>query len=243
MAKPSKDKDRRAVVEQMRREQKRAEKRRTYAIVAGCGVVALAIIAIPAWQLFRTEQIAAGDLDTLGPAAGQAGCQEIVTKPATGGSDHREIGSPIAYQDAPPAFGPHYPTTAGFERKFYSPNDRPEVPYLVHNLEHGYTMLWYDETIADDAEQLAVVRGIAENFEGDDFENKFVAAPWTEEDGAAFPDGAHVALTHWSVGNAEEEGAGDQQGIWQYCTDPSGAAVAEFAEQYPYTDSPEPDAL
>ena len=40
MAKPSKDKDRRAVVEEMRREQKRAEKRRTYTIIAACVVVA-----------------------------------------------------------------------------------------------------------------------------------------------------------------------------------------------------------
>ena len=42
MAKP-KDKDRRAVVEQMRREQQRSEKRRTRLIIAACAVVALAI--------------------------------------------------------------------------------------------------------------------------------------------------------------------------------------------------------
>jgi hypothetical protein len=165
MAKP-KDKDRRAVVEQLRKEQQRAEKRRTSIIIVACAVVALAIIAVPAWQLFQQEQAAAGDLDTLGVAAGQAGCQDVVTKSAEGMNDHREEGSAIVYPDAPPAFGPHYNVTAGFARKFYSTSDRPDLPYLVHNLEHGYNIVWYDETIADDRDQLAAVRAIASKFEG-----------------------------------------------------------------------------
>ena len=52
------------------------------------------------------------------------------------------------------------------------------------------------------------------------------------------PDGKHIALTHWSVGDGEE-----QVGVWQYCDAPSGEAVAQFAEDYPYSDSPEPAAM
>ncbi len=240
MAKP-KDKDRRAVVEQMRREQKRAEKRRTNMIIAISGAVAIAIIAFPAWQLIQQEQAAAGDLETLGVPVGQAGCQDVTTKDAAGNNDHRQEGTPIAYPESPPAFGPHYPAPAGFTRKYYTAQDRPPVAQLVHNLEHGYNILWYDETIADNADQLAAVKAIAAKFEGEDFSDKFIAAPWTEEDGPAFPDGAHIALTHWSMGDDPE---GDsQQGVWQYCKAPSGQVVADFVEEYPYSDSPEPQAM
>lgn len=240
MAKPSKDKDRRAVVEEMRKQQQKAEKRRSRAIFAAILVVALVIIGLGAYPLIKQNQVAAGDLETIGVSAEAADCQDVVKKSAEGSNDHREIGTDIAYQDSPPAFGPHYPQTAGFNRKFYSPGDRPETEYVVHNLEHGYNLLWYDETVADDADQLAAVKGIAQKFEGDELTDKFIALPWTEEDGKPFPDGAHVALTHWY---ADPETLGDQEGIWQYCDAPSGAAVAGFVEDYPYTDSPEPNAM
>ncbi len=242
MAKPSKDKDRRAVVEQMRREQKRTEKRRTYAVIAACAVVALVIIALGAYPLIKQDKVAAADLGSIGVTAGQAGCQEETTKSAEGNNDHRQIGTDIVYPDAPPAFGAHYPETAGFDRKFYSPGDRPDLEYLVHNLEHGYNILWYDQTVADDADALAEVKAIAGKFEGDKLTDKFIAVPWTKEDGKAFPDGAHVALTHWSVGDPAQQGK-DQKGVWKYCGAVSGDAVSQFVEDYPYTDSPEPNAM
>jgi hypothetical protein len=240
MAKP-KDKDRRAVVEQLRKEQQRAEKRRTSLIIVASAVVALAIIAVPAWQLFQQEQAAAGDLETIGMAAGEAGCQDVTTESAAGNNDHREEGSQIAYPEAPPAFGPHYNITAPFARKFYAAGDRPDLPYLVHNLEHGYNILWYDETVADDSDQLAAVKAISKKFEGEEMDDKFIVAPWTEEDGKAFPEGTHVALTHWSIG--EDPDGKEQVGVWQYCEAPSGEAVSQFVADYPYTDSPEPGAM
>lgn len=240
MAKPSKD-NRRAVVERMRRDQQRAEKRRTFTIIAACVLVGLVIIGLGAYPLWKQSRVASGDLETLGVAASGADCQKVITEDAEGSNDHREIGTEVVYQDAPPAFGPHFNQTAGFERKFYASGDRPDLEYLVHNLEHGYNMLWYDETIADDADALAVVKGIASKFEGDELSNKFIAVPWTEEDGKAFPDGAHIALTHWYAD--PQDPAGSQQGIWQYCEAPSGKAVSDFVEEYPYTDSPEPNAI
>ena len=50
----------------------------------------------------------------------------------------------------------------------------------------------------------------------------------------------HVALTHWSMGgtNGNPEG---QHGVWQYCKDVSGEVVEQFMDDYPYTDSPEPN--
>lgn len=240
MAKPSKDKDRRAVVEEMRKQQQRAEKRRTRVIFIACAVVALVIVGLGAYPLIKQNQVQAGDLETIGAATSAADCQDVVKKAADGNQDHKDIGTPITYPDAPPAFGPHYPETAGFTRKFYSTSDRQELPYYVHNLEHGYNLLWYDKTVADDADQLAEVKAIASKFEGDEQTDKFIALPWTEEDGKAFPDGAHVALTHWY---ADPQDPTKQEGVWQYCGAPSGEAVAKFVKDYPYTDSPEPNAM
>ena len=86
------------------------------------------------------------------------------------------------------------------------------------------------------------LRAIAKKFPSNtDGGDKFMAAPWTEEDGEPFPDGAHVALTHWSMGgtNGNPEG---QLGVWQYCDGVSGEVVEQFMEDYPWSDSPEPNA-
>jgi len=245
VAKPSKkDKDRRAVIEQMRREQQRAEKRRTSVIIAVCVGVALVIIALGAYPLLKQNQAASGDLPTLGADEKAAGCQAITTKDATGNSDHKPVGTDIFYPDAPPAFGPHWPTPASFSRKYYTPADRPRLEYLVHNLEHGYTLLWYDQTIADNSDSVAVIKGIASKFESSSpvGRDKFIAVPWTAKDGKPFPKGTHVALTHWSMGGTHGHPQ-KQLGIWQYCAKPSGATVTSFMKAYPYTDSPEPGAI
>jgi hypothetical protein len=243
MAKPKKDKDRRAVIEQMRRDQQRAEKRRTYLVIAACAVVALVIVGAAAVPLIKQTRASSGALGDLGAAAKSAGCRPLVKKPANGNQEHKQEGTVITYPDAPPAFGPHYPVTAPFARKFYTASDRPAVPYLVHNLEHGYTLLWYDDTVAKNSDELAAVKGIASKFEGSQkLTAKFIAVPWTAKDGKSFPAGTHVALSHWSTQNDPTD-ISKQQGVWQYCARPSGSVVKSFMKQFPYTDSPESQAM
>lgn len=245
MAKSSRDKDRRAVVEQMRRDQQRAERRRTFAIIAACVAVGLVIIGLGAYPVIKDAQqrseLEGKDLSALGTPLAQAGCTDVQSEEAVGSADHRPETEQLTYPASPPASGPHYPVWADLSRKFYTAQDRPPVGELVHNLEHGYNILWYDETVAGDDKKLDDVRAIAEKFSGTDFEDKFIAAPWTAEDGDPFPDDAHVALTHWSMGGTNGNPKG-QRGITQYCGEVSGDAVARFVEDYPYTDAPEPNA-
>ncbi len=92
----------------------------------------------------------------------------------------------------------------------------------MHNLEHGYTLLWYDGTVAVEQDELAAVKAIAAKFSGE-APSKFIAAPWTSKDGKAFPAGTHVALTHWSAG--KDPADKKQKGVWEYCGKPSGAVV------------------
>lgn len=243
MAKPNKD--RRAVLEQMRREQERAEKKRTLAIIAAAVAVGLVIIGAAAYPLVKDSReqgkLAGQTLASLGVSADAARCTDVKVAKATGNSDHRPEGSKLSYPDSPPATGPHYPVPAPISRKFYAAKDRPPLGYLVHNLEHGYSILWYDETVAKNDQQLAAVKAIADKFSGTTLQDKFIAAPWTAADGDPFPGGAHVALTHWSMGGTQGHPKG-QLGITQYCGQPSGEAVATFVKDYPYTDSPEPGA-
>lgn len=212
-------------------------------IVGACGVVALLIIGAAAYGPIKSRFDLARYNDTKLADIGAAAdvCQDVTTKPATGNQDHVQEPAPVIYADAPPAFGQHYDVWEGLERKLYTADDRPPVARLVHNLEHGFTILWYDETIADDEEQMDVLRGLATKFKGtDNFRLKFKAAPWLESDGAPFPDGQHVAFTHWSVGGVGEAATGEEVGATQYCSELSGEALEDFMLTYPYTDSPEP---
>jgi len=242
--------DRQAVIEKMRKEQKGADRRRGFAIVGVCILVAVVIIGAAAykpikdwWDGREVDQLA---LDEIGATA--AACQDITTQKADGNQNHVPTGTPVEYTTSPPAFGAHWNEAgvapAPFDRKFYS-DDRPELESLVHNLEHGYTILWYDETIADDEDAMTELRNMSEKFDGseDNFRDKFIAAPWTSEDGDPFPDGQHVAFTHWSAGGAGETDATKQIGAFQYCSEVSGEALDAFMTEYPYLDSPEPGAM
>jgi hypothetical protein len=56
---------------------------------------------------------------------------------------HVEIGqSHTPYNSDPPTSGEHYPVWA--DPGFYGEQDQIADEYLVHNLEHGYVILWYD---------------------------------------------------------------------------------------------------
>jgi Protein of unknown function (DUF3105) len=247
MAKSSKSArtDRQRVVEELRAKQKAAERRRGMIIVAACVVVAVGIVAAaaigPILDHIRTSKYSGKSLTAIGAPA--SACQKVTTKPATGNQQHLADGSPISYPDAPPAFGKHYVTPDPMTRKFFTTQDRPALGTLVHNEEHGYTILWYDETAAKDSTEMDQIRAIAGKFAGTtSLRDKFKAVPWTSSDGAAFPSGQHVAYTHWSVGGTQNAAAGNskQVGVWQYCSSVSGSALQTFMVDYPFSDSPEP---
>lgn len=245
--------DRQAVIDEIRRKQKGAERRRGFMIVGVCTIVALVIIGAAAFRPVVNwwEKRAFEDKDLSAIGAPASACQDITTKPANGSNNHIDENQQQVYEDSPPAFGPHWNVLGvapdPMERKLYTAEDRPELEALVHNLEHGYTVLWYDETAAEDDEQMTQIRAIADKFAGtDNMRDKFKAVPWTAEDeeehGGEWPEGQHIALTHWSAGGEGETDASKQVGVWQYCSEVSGEALEQFMLEYPYLDSPEPNA-
>ncbi|WP_210650439.1 DUF3105 domain-containing protein [Nocardioides sp. SYSU D00065] len=245
MAKKAKT-DRQAVIDSIRSQQSRAENRRGMAIVGVCVTIAVLIVGAAAFKpvkdWYDLRAYASASLSDIGAPADA--CEKITTKKATGNQEHVDVGTPLSYPEAPPAFGQHWNMWDTIDRKLYTASDRPELGELVHNLEHGYTILWYDETVADDPEMMDDLRGIASKLSSTtNLRDKFKAVPWTSEDGEPFPKGQHVALTHWSVGGVGETDPEKQVGVWQYCSAPSGEALDAFMEKYPYMDSSEPAVL
>lgn len=146
---------------------------RQYAILAVVAVIAVVGIGLVVREVAR-------------PKPGQ-------DVPVMAGSNHIAENSPKPeYTSNPPTSGPHYATPAG--QGFYD-KDVPKDETLVHNLEHGYIILWYDCSKLDQSQcdtlksqvQDAVIRAAL---------SKFV--PSKKLITAARKDfGATIALTSW----------------------------------------------
>jgi len=241
--------DRQAKIDQIRKQQKGADARRNVAIIGTCAVIALLIVGAAAYQPLKSwwDLRAYDDAERADIGAPASVCQDPITKPAEAG-DHIDRSQQATYEDAPPATGPHWneaglaPVPIG--REFYTVEDALEPEQLLHNMEHGFTVLWYDESIADDPDTITELRAIARTFsDTSDRRNAFIIAPWTSEQGADFPDGQVLALTHWSAGGGGETDTSKQVGVWQYCSEVSGEAVESFVRAYPSFDSPEGSAV
>lgn len=228
------DRDRRAKVEEMRRTEQARERRKsmlfiTLAVVVGLGLIAAA--AVPAYLKGRNDPVKKS-LASFGVSTAAADCGPVQDDPTTGGNDHKPDGTTVDYAQVPPSSGSHWGQGAFPAREFYTARDRPEMEQLVHNLEHGYTVLWYDDTIKGKA--LDALKDIAVSARAKDPVSpgqKFIVSAWDDAYGD-FPKGKHVALSHW----------GAEQGRRQLCGQVSGTVVNDFIEKFPAADSPEPNA-
>ena len=239
--------ERRAMVEKMRQEQARKERMRSLAIlgVSIVAVVGLLVAALVPYIKDKREEdkIAGTSVEKLGATTSAAACDDVITKEPKGtersgeAGNHVDIGTKITYSSAPPAFGQHWPNylTDTEIRNFYSPDDRPDVERMVHSLEHGHTLIWYDDTIKPGSEEYKDLEAIAKKYSNTTTYVNIL--PWKATDGDEFPDGKHVALTHWAGSG------GDQKGVWEYCGKPSGSVIKQFVKDYPNTDAPEPGAM
>ncbi len=226
--------DRRETLEAMKRQQRSSERRKNLMVVGGAGVLGLGLVAavgIPAYLDYRDDP-ANQSVASYGVDAAAASCSEPVTEQATGVQQHVQDGTTVTYAANPPAFGAHYAAPATFERAFYTPEDRPPVEQLVHNLEHGYTLLWYSPDLpAEERDTLAdLAQSVREKKPDEVLGVKFIVAPW-DAGTAAVGEGKRYVLAHW----------GAEQGTRQECGDLSGAVVEDFVEAHPYTDAPEPN--
>lgn len=226
MGKNTVDKDRKARVEEMRKQQQSVERRRTY-LVIGAVVVVLALLIGLVTKVILDYQ-GENDLSAIGVPAAEAGCEPVSDEVAEGVGEHVE--DRVDYDTVPPSSGPHRPSPDFPTQGFYGADDRPEVEALVHNLEHAYSILWYAEGLPDEqVDQLRTIRRLAA--EDPDTGGKFIVSAWDASYGE-LPEETPVVLSHW----------GAEQGHRQYCAAVSGAVVEQFIADYPASDAPEPGA-
>ena len=231
----------------MQREQKARERRTVVMIVAGCTALVLLLAGVITYGVLDSRNNQPDQVvSSIGVPAASASCDAVTTDPASGNSQHVGPGTSqaditkITYSTVPPTSGSHFVSPAIDGRGYYTSADRPAIETLVHNLEHGYTILWYlpSEATANAAtlQQLAETGNKLSPSSG-----KFIVAPWDESYGK-FPTGKNYALSHWSATTDATSGAVQTQaGHRQVCGGLSGEVVSNFVTQYPKTDSPEPN--
>lgn len=152
--------------------QKRSNLRRV--LIFGI-VAAIAVVGISLWSV-RADQ---------GPMGDEF---EVIT------ADHVAEGAdPGPYNSDPPTSGHHY--AAEYNAGFYRPGD-PETMapypagYLVHNLEHGYVIFWYNcDNLSSDSDCTSLQESIAAVME-ESGNWKLIAFPWASID-------APVVMTTW----------------------------------------------
>ena len=154
------------------RARRQREKRRRALIWGGLAALVVAALGLILWNAVR-------------PAAGQ----QIAVLPP----NHVPEGTdPGPYTSEPPSSGPHY--GAPFAAGFYETGDpEAEVPfpegYLMHNLEHGYVVLWYNCAGLQESDCRVLKSEIKEVMERND-NFKLIAFPRPAMDST-------VALTSW----------------------------------------------
>ena len=232
------DRDRRAKIEAMRKAEQAKERRKSMLFIVVAAVVGLGLVAAAAIPAYLDSQNdpANKDLASFGVSAASAGCSAVKTSKGTNNDadrDHVEDGTTGDYETVPPSYGPHWSAPVFPAREFYTSRDRPQMEQLVHNLEHGYTVLWYDDTIK--GAQLTALEDLATSArEQEDAvgpTGKFVVSSWDDSYGS-FPAGKHIGMSHW----------GSQDSYTQVCGKVSGAAVQKFIEDHPASDAPEANA-
>ncbi len=154
----------------MREAHRRQERRKSYTMWGGLGLVALILVGGLIWFFTRPASV---------PVTGPMG--QLVP---TTSRDHIPEGTdPGPYSTNPPAEGHHFPVT--FNPGFYTPDQVTSMPkypqgYLVHDLEHGYVVYWYncqaDPSIKCSDLQNAIKQVIQEN---NTF--KVIGFPWPSQ--------------------------------------------------------------
>jgi hypothetical protein len=191
---------------ELREERRQQERRQSLIKYGALGLLGLIVVGALVW--FGTRPATA-----MGEGV-------VVTS-----SQHVPAGTnPGPYQTDPPTGGKHYPAT--FEPGFYNdgdPETQYEYPegYLVHNLEHGYVIFWYNCEAAPNGDCDALKATIQQVMdETRSRTHKTIAFPWA---GMQEP----LVMTSWDR-------------ILRFDT-PDARQMATFVRLY-YNKAPEPFA-
>ena len=221
-----KDEARRQRLE-LERKMARARRNRKISIVAAVLVVAgVAVFAMTRpEQKSATSGRAAGLLATSDSQATAAGCTGVADvgpyQPEDQDETHigaedgpAEMPALSSYPSQPPASGPHGDSTLA--AGVYT--DPPPIEPLIHSLEHGAAIVWYEP----DASETALA-GIQDFYRDADVGDRVIVAPYDypdEGEAGSLPAGTSMALVSWHH--------------VETCTDVSLAAAFGFTARYAF---------
>jgi hypothetical protein len=236
--------DRKAHVAEMQRAERAREKRVRLRIIAGSVSLLLVLAAAVTFAVLdaRGNQPEVA-ISAIGVPASAASCDPVTTDKAGGQGNHVDPATnpKVKFDTVPPSTGSHYAQPEVSDRRFFTAADRPPMERLVHNLEHGYTLLWYDQKAGDAKKaELQELAKVANKI--DAASQKFIVSAWDPSYGE-LPAGKKFALSHWSATPGKKQAAiASQAGHRQLCGDLSGEVVKAFIDKHPRTSAPEPNA-
>ena len=182
---------------------KAAERRKNFLFVGSAIAVALILIGAAVIPAFLHDQAnkkkqKTGYQASPSKAEVAAGCDGVHNDPISPAALH--VTTPIDYSKQkygdtrggtppiPPSNGRHNPVSLGDTNRFYPLSQKPRPERAVHNLEHGYVVVWYDSKLpADQAAHLQALAAAGSL-------SRLLVVGWWQGD---LPAGKHVVLTSW----------------------------------------------
>lgn len=175
MSKKLEQKQQRREAEERRKKEAKRQQQKKNLVTLGIAVVVIALVAA---LVISDRKAAEGP---VGVAAEEAGCGDKEEFEAQG-AEHIDEGTPHEpYNSTPPTSGPHYqiPSDVGFFTTAIEPES------VVHNLEHGMIVIWYDaeapQSVKDDVEALVEkepLATVATPFDG--LDKNFYLTAWNK---------------------------------------------------------------
>lgn len=190
----------------MREAKKKKEMQQKVLVYSGLGLAGIAVVIIII--LFsRTSTNATGPMG-----------DEVAVPSANHVSPDTPPGP---YNSNPPAGGTHYATN--LPAKFYQESDLAALPtnpegYLVHSLEHGYVIFWYNCQVS--GTDCSTLKQAIQNVMTETGNTKLIAFPWADME-------VPLAMTSWGR-------------ILKF-VQPDPEQMKQFVERNRYH-APEPDA-
>jgi hypothetical protein len=218
------NRDRRQRLEELRSQQKAAERRKNWLFAGSAIVVALILIGaavIPAYIHDRNKKAKEKAGYQFAPTSAEkaAGCLGVHNDPLSAAAQHVE--GPIDYTKEkygddrdgtvpiPPTGGKHNALSLGDTVRFYPLSDKPRPERAVHNLEHGYIVVWYDSKLPED--QVTKLQELAKS----GTLTRLLVVGWWQSD---LPADKHVVFTSW--------------GRTDRCTTVSDAVATKFYQDH-----------
>jgi hypothetical protein len=198
------NRDRRQRLEELRKQQRAAERRKNFLFASSAIAVAVVLIGaavIPTYLHDRAEakKQKVGYQAKPTSAEKAAGCLGVHNDPISPAAQH--LTDPIDYSKGkygdtadgtlpiPPSGGEHNPVPLPDNPHFFTIDSGARAERAVHNLEHGYIVGWYDSKLP--TAEVTKLRTLAD----DPSLGRMIVVPWLDGD---LPSDKHFVLTSWA---------------------------------------------